>query len=220
MQSSLILTQQAPLCAESTGDSAVGSVKAKAEVLLRSGHAAERMLRCWGSGAGLVFEDTRDAIKKLIAVRSNVSLGLSRINSPHGGPPWGDMPIVVSILPQPLASVVCSRQLSALLSGSSPEAYADRTQEAVSSRDMGEARTCLRSLAVPFFHHELVKQALLAAMEDAAAAVPLLDLLKSLADSADVSPLQMQKVTRVTLFSSLLDRASIQFCMGHCSVAL
>ena len=59
----------AVLCAEE-GDAAVGSVKAKAEVLLRSRHAAERMLRCWGSGAGLVFEDTRDAIKKLLSVRS------------------------------------------------------------------------------------------------------------------------------------------------------
>ena len=64
----------------------------------------------------------------------------------------------------------------------------------MSSRDTAEARTCLRSLAVPFFHHELVKQALLTAMEDAAAAPPLLELLKSLAGSADVSPLQMQKV--------------------------
>lgn len=27
------------------------------------------------------------------------------------------------------------------------------------SRDVGEARRCLHSLAVPFFHHELVKQA-------------------------------------------------------------
>ena len=44
-------------------------MKHKAEKLLRSGHAGERMLRCWGSGAGLAFEDTRDAIKKLLSVR-------------------------------------------------------------------------------------------------------------------------------------------------------
>jgi len=44
-------------------------VKHKAETLLRSRHAGERMLRCWGSGAGLAFEDTRDAIKKLLSVR-------------------------------------------------------------------------------------------------------------------------------------------------------
>jgi len=58
---------------------------------------------------------------------------------------------------------------------------------------VGEARSCLRALAVPFFHHELVKQALLAAMEEPAAAPALLGLLKALADSADVSALQMQK---------------------------
>ena len=72
-------------------------------------------------------------------------------------------------------------------------------QEVKSSHDIGEARACLRSLAVPFFHHELVKQALLAAMEDAAAAGPLQELLKALADSADISPLQMQKVWQLWL---------------------
>lgn len=49
-------------------EEAVGSVKARAEILLHSRHAAERMLRCWGSGAGLVFEETREAIKKLLLV--------------------------------------------------------------------------------------------------------------------------------------------------------
>ena len=67
-------------------------------------------------------------------------------------------------------------------------------QEAKLSHDVAEARSCLRALAVPFFHHELVKQALLAAMEEPAAAPTLLALLKALADSADISPLQMQKV--------------------------
>lgn len=60
-------------------------VKAKAEALLRSRHAAERMLRCWGSSAGLVFEDTRDAIKQLISVSHNVSAVLSCINGPSLG---------------------------------------------------------------------------------------------------------------------------------------
>ena len=59
---------------------------------------------------------------------------------------------------------------------------------------MAEARSCLRSLAVPFFHHELVKQALLAAMEESAAAPTLLGLLKALSESADITALQMQKV--------------------------
>lgn len=52
-------------------EEAVGSVKARAEVLLRSRHAAERMLRCWGSGAGLAFEETCEAIKNLLLVRQN-----------------------------------------------------------------------------------------------------------------------------------------------------
>ncbi len=54
--------------AGATSDSAASLVKHKAETLLRSRHAGERMLRCWGSGAGLAFEDTRDAIKKLLSV--------------------------------------------------------------------------------------------------------------------------------------------------------
>ena len=61
------------------------------------------------------------------------------------------------------------------------------------SHDVAEARSCLRELAVPFFHHELVKQALLAAMEEPATAPTLLGLLRALADSADISALQMQK---------------------------
>ncbi len=33
------------------------------EVHLSARHAAERMSRCWGSGAGLIFDETRDSIK-------------------------------------------------------------------------------------------------------------------------------------------------------------
>jgi hypothetical protein len=40
--------------------------------------------------------------------------------------------------------------------------------EFLDSHDAGEASRCLRGLAVPFFHHELVKQGLHAAMENAA----------------------------------------------------
>lgn len=91
---------------------------------------------------------------------------------------------------------------------------------------MGEARLCLRNLAVPPFHHELVKQALVAAMEDESAAKPLLELLKGLADSGDVSPMQMQKVWKwhVTLSALLLivtclhrihDVLSLTLVLGH-----
>ena len=66
-------------------------------------------------------------------------------------------------------------------------------QEYVASADQAEAERCLRELAVPFFHHELVKQALLAAMEAPAAQGPLLALLSRMADSGLVSGSQMQK---------------------------
>ena len=66
-------------------------------------------------------------------------------------------------------------------------------QEYVASADQAEAERCLRELAVPFFHHELVKQALLAAMEAPAAQRPLLALLARMADSGLVSGSQMQK---------------------------
>ena len=39
-------------------------------------------------------------------------------------------------------------------------------QEYLSSKDASEARHCLRKLEVPFFHHEVVKQALLRCMEE------------------------------------------------------
>ena len=88
-------------------------------------------------------------------------------------------------------------------------------QEAVASRDVGEARACLRSLAVPFFHHEFVKQALLTVMENSVAAAPLLELLKSLADSSDVSPLQMQKVSNVTLYCPDCSTPHLLFMSSH-----
>lgn len=66
-------------------------------------------------------------------------------------------------------------------------------QEYVASADQVEAERCLRELAVPFFHHEVVKQALLLAMEAPAAQGPLLALLLRMADSGLVSGSQMQK---------------------------
>jgi MA3 domain len=75
----------------------VAEVRLKCESLLSARHAAERLLRCWGNGAGLVFEDTRDAVRKMLS-------------------------------------------------------------EYRASHDIAEAGRCLRNLAVPFFHHEFVKQ--------------------------------------------------------------
>ena len=61
---------------------------------------------------------------------------------------------------------------------------------------MGEVRRLLLDLAVPFFHHELVKQALLAGLEaaDAKGLEPTLRLLRELSDSGDLSTSQMAKV--------------------------
>jgi programmed cell death protein 4 len=50
--------------------------------------------------------------------------------------------------------------------------------EYLDSRDAAEASRCLRGLSVPFFHHELVKQALHAAMENAAHTEAVIALLK------------------------------------------
>ena len=61
----------------------MGLVKHKAETLLRSRHAGERMLRCWGSGAGLAFEDTREAVKKLLLVRGIALSWAHRITQCH-----------------------------------------------------------------------------------------------------------------------------------------
>ena len=61
------------------------------------------------------------------------------------------------------------------------------------SADEAEAARCLRELAVPFFHHEVVKQALLLAMEEPAVQAPLLALLAHMAESGLVSGSQMQK---------------------------
>lgn len=72
-------------------------LKGNCEQLLGSRHAGERLLRCWGSGAGAVHEETRAAIRALLA-------------------------------------------------------------EYASSHDGAEAARRLHLLAVPFFHHQLVKE--------------------------------------------------------------
>lgn len=50
--------------------------------------------------------------------------------------------------------------------------------EYLDSHDGAEASRCLRGLAVPFFHHELVKQGLHAAMENAAQTEHIMALFK------------------------------------------
>ena len=70
-------------------------------------------------------------------------------------------------------------------------------QEYLSSKDVSEARHCLRKLAVPFFHHEVVKQALLRCMEeeeDSSNEQSLVQLLKQLSSTGDISDSQMARV--------------------------
>lgn len=70
-------------------------------------------------------------------------------------------------------------------------------QEYLSSKDVSEARHCLRKLAVPFFHHEVVKQALLRCMEeeeDSSNEESLVQLLKQLSSTGDISDSQMARV--------------------------
>ena len=62
------------------------------------------------------------------------------------------------------------------------------------SKDIAEVRRCLHGLAMPFFHHEAVKQALLMALDDPAKQSPVLQLLGQLADSSDISGSQMLRV--------------------------
>ena len=67
-------------------------------------------------------------------------------------------------------------------------------QEYLVSKDIAEVRRCLHSLAMPFFHHEAVKQALLMALDDPAKQGPVLQMLGQLADSSDISGSQMLRV--------------------------
>ncbi|KAL3152918.1 hypothetical protein ABBQ38_012224 [Trebouxia sp. C0009 RCD-2024] len=88
--------------------------------------------------------------------------------------------------------------------GGTPQATLHHTKEAItsclqeylSSKDVSEARHCLRKLAVPFFHHEVVKQALLRCMEEeeeSSIGESLVRLLKELASTGDISHSQMAR---------------------------
>lgn len=105
----------------------------RCDALLAGRHAAERQLRCWGSGAGLFHEETKTAVRRLL-------------------------------------------------------------EEYLASGDLAEAGRRLRELAVPFFHHELVKGAVVRALEDSAKARPMvLTLLGSFAETGVVAASEMAK---------------------------
>ncbi|GAB4818113.1 hypothetical protein N2152v2_005159 [Parachlorella kessleri] len=111
--------------------SLVAELKLKCEVHLDAKHSAERLQRCFGSGAGFKLDETKEAIAKML-------------------------------------------------------------QEYRSSGDTGEVYRLLQGLAVPFFHHEFVKQALLMAM-DAEDAQQFQRLLAHLVDAGELTTSQTSK---------------------------
>ncbi|KAL5219456.1 hypothetical protein ABZP36_020140 [Zizania latifolia] len=67
-------------------------------------------------------------------------------------------------------------------------------EEYLSAGDMGEACRCIRGLKIPFFHHDIVKRALILAMERGGAAEGhILDLLKSASDEGVINESQITK---------------------------
>lgn len=79
-------------------------------------------------------------------------------------------------------------------------------QEYISSQDLSEAAECLRKLAVPFFHHEVVKQSLLLAITSPQHQAAMLRLLSSLSASGEISLSQLSRVRHVHVNS---------FCKVH-----
>uniref|UniRef100_A0A1J3GUX4 Programmed cell death protein 4 n=1 Tax=Noccaea caerulescens TaxID=107243 RepID=A0A1J3GUX4_NOCCA len=76
----------------------------------------------------------------------------------------------------------------------------DLLKEYVVSGDKKEAFRCIKGLKVPFFHHEIVKRALIMAMERRKAEVRLLDFLK---EAIEVGLINSTQVTKG--FSRIID---------------
>nr|WDD38978.1 MA3 domain-containing translation regulatory factor 2 [Fagopyrum tataricum] len=80
------------------------------------------------------------------------------------------------------------------------ERISNLLREYVVSGDKKEASRCIKDLHVPFFHHEIVKQAILMAMEKRKAEGRVLDLLKMCEEEGLINSSQMTKG-----FSRLID---------------
>lgn len=61
------------------------------------------------------------------------------------------------------------------------------------SSDISEARRCLIGLGVPFYLHELVKQALTLSIENPAAQPAMLSLIKQLSESGELTHTQINQ---------------------------
>lgn len=107
-------------------------LKHKAESHSNARHSAEKVLRCWGQGAGLNYSDTKDGISKML-------------------------------------------------------------EEFLDSYDEAEASRVLRELSVPFFHHEVVKQALNLVLTHPQHMQAVVSLLTRLSESGEISSVQMTK---------------------------
>jgi len=70
---------------------------------------------------------------------------------------------------------------------------ADLLKEYIKNGDTAEACRCIRELAVPFFHHEVVKRALTLGMESPAAEALIVKLLKEASEECLISSSQMMK---------------------------
>lgn len=70
-------------------------------------------------------------------------------------------------------------------------------KEYISSRDFDEAARCLRALEVPHYHHELVYEALLIAMESVNQQTEdaMCTLLKAMDEACLILPAQMERVS-------------------------
>ncbi|EIE18312.1 MA3-domain-containing protein [Coccomyxa subellipsoidea C-169] len=108
----------------------VGVVKVRSGELLREPGAGERLANIWGSGAGLVLEETHAAMGRLL-------------------------------------------------------------KEYVRSGDSAEVEKGLRALAVPFFHHEFVRQAVVIALHNTPKQDSILQLLGGFAESGFLSTTQL-----------------------------
>ncbi|XP_065049215.1 MA3 DOMAIN-CONTAINING TRANSLATION REGULATORY FACTOR 1-like [Musa acuminata AAA Group] len=69
----------------------------------------------------------------------------------------------------------------------------DLLREYIENGDTAEACRCIRELGVSFFHHEVVKRALVQAMENQTSEPLILKLLKEAAEELLISPSQMTK---------------------------
>ena len=79
-----------------------------------------------------------------------------------------------------------------------PEPFSDTVlllQAYLAHGDARAAEKGLRELAVPFFHHEFVRQAVMQALQGAVSEAPVLALLGRLSNCGLVSSNQLAKVT-------------------------